>query len=71
MVEQAGFEAARAIRKLPSPLCDTPIIALTANVMDMDRQRCRDAGMNAFVQKPVVLPDLQRAIASVTVAEPV
>jgi signal transduction histidine kinase/CheY-like chemotaxis protein len=64
-----GFEAARAIRKLPSPLCDTPIIALTANVMDMDRQRCRDAGMNAFVQKPVALPDLQRVIASVEVSE--
>ncbi len=61
-----GFEAARAIRQLPVPLCDTPVVALTANVMDMDRQRCLDAGMNAFVQKPVDLHDLRQVLDSLS-----
>lgn len=64
-----GFDATRAIRQLPAPLCDTPVVALTANVMDMDRQRCLDSGMNAFVQKPVDLAELQKTLDSVLALE--
>jgi CheY-like chemotaxis protein len=51
-----GFEATREIRKLEaagSTRQRIPIIALTANAMKEDRQRCIDAGMDAYASKPI------------------
>jgi signal transduction histidine kinase/CheY-like chemotaxis protein len=47
-----GFEATHQIRKLPG-YTGTPIVAMTANAMDEDRQRCLAAGMNDFLGKPI------------------
>ncbi len=47
-----GLEATRRIRK-SSHHPDVPIIALTANVFPEDEARCRDAGMNDFIGRPV------------------
>jgi two-component system, sensor histidine kinase and response regulator len=46
-----GLTATREIRLLPQSR--TPILAMTANVMQEDRQRCFDAGMDDFVAKPI------------------
>jgi signal transduction histidine kinase/ActR/RegA family two-component response regulator len=51
MPELNGVDATRGIRALPG-CAATPIIALTANAFDEDRQLCLDAGMNDHIAKP-------------------
>lgn len=49
-----GYEASRKIRKLPRPdAAEIPIIAMTADVFADDVQKCRDAGMNGHIAKPI------------------
>lgn len=49
-----GYEAARCIRRLYDPEhAEIPIIAMTANAFDEDVQMAREAGMNAYIVKPV------------------
>jgi two-component system sensor histidine kinase/response regulator len=47
-----GVTATREIRRL-APQSAVPIVAMTTNVMQEDRQRCFEAGMNDFVSKPI------------------
>ncbi|MCB0738165.1 MAG: response regulator [Bacteroidetes bacterium] len=48
-----GFEATEYIRKeLPAPQCQTPIIALTADVMASEKSRAFDLGINDYITKP-------------------
>jgi signal transduction histidine kinase/ActR/RegA family two-component response regulator len=47
-----GVDATRAIRALPG-YAETPILAMTANAFNEDRQVCIDAGMNDHIGKPV------------------
>jgi two-component system sensor histidine kinase/response regulator len=56
-----GFEAARRIRALPG-YADTPIIAVTANAMREDRERCLAAGMNDHIGKPFEPQQLWEAL---------
>ena len=56
MPEIDGIEATKCIRSLANHQ-HVPIIALTANAFESDRQACLDAGMNDFVTKPVY-PDV-------------
>lgn len=48
-----GLEATRAIRALPSAVGRIPIIALTANALASEVERCRQAGMNDHISKPI------------------
>jgi signal transduction histidine kinase len=52
MPKMNGIEATQAIRQLPGRQ-QTPILAMTANAFDEDRQLCLDAGMNDHIGKPV------------------
>ena len=52
-----GFAATRAIRLLPD-MGDVPIIAMTANAMAGDRDRCVEAGMNDHIAKPIDPPTM-------------
>lgn len=56
-----GIEAIKAIRSHP-PLQDTPIIALTALVMEGDREKCLYVGANEYLSKPVRLKQLWMVI---------
>ena len=58
-----GYEATRAIRKLPRPDAQTtPIVALTANAYADDVKKALDSGMNAHVGKPFKIADLAKAL---------
>jgi len=61
MPEMDGINAALAIRALPQ-LAGLPIVAMTANVMQSDRERCLAAGMNDFLGKPIDPDELWRAL---------
>jgi len=62
MPEMDGLEATRRIRERGDAV---PIVAMTANATEEDRQRCLDAGMNDFVSKPMVADDLRAALQSI------
>lgn len=66
MPRMDGFSTTREIRagKAGQLHLDTPIIALTANAMAGDQQKCLDAGMNDFISKPIDEQHLKRIIHS-------
>ena len=65
-----GYQATRLIRALPDPaLANIPIAAMTANAFDEDKQRAREAGMNAHVAKPLNIQQLMETITALLAAK--
>ncbi|MBL4906134.1 MAG: response regulator [Sneathiella sp.] len=64
MPEMDGFEATRIVRSTDSRVKnpEIPIVALTANALKEDKQRCLDAGMNDYVSKPINPEHIKEAL---------
>ena len=64
MPELDGYETTRRIREAEAVLGrpHTRIIAMTANAMPGDRERCADSGMDDYVSKPLIPADLLAAL---------
>jgi two-component system sensor histidine kinase/response regulator len=63
MPEMDGFTAAAAIRARSDRHASIPIIAMTANAMKGDREKCLDAGMNDYIAKPIDPKELAATVA--------
>ena len=64
MPEMDGYETTRVIRDVRSPVRNhnIPIVAMTANAMKGDREKCLDVGMDDYVAKPIKIQELADAI---------
>ena len=62
MPEMDGFEATRRIRERERGSRRLPVVAMTANAMMGDRERCIEAGMDDHIPKPVRVEALHRAL---------
>ena len=60
-----GYQATEAIRKLPDERAQVPIIAMTANAFEEDRQAAFAAGMDDYLAKPIEIDKLLRKIVKV------
>ena len=62
MPEMDGFTATREIRAQIPPDRQPIIVALTANAIQGDRERCLESGMNEYITKPVKIDEIQAII---------
>ncbi|MGO8854890.1 MAG: two-component regulator propeller domain-containing protein [Steroidobacteraceae bacterium] len=63
MPDMDGWTATELIRRAEAGIRHIPIIALTADAAESHRQRCREAGMDDFLTKPLALEELRSALA--------
>ena len=66
MPNMDGLAATRAIRAAETKDRHTPIIAMTANAMNTDREHCLEAGMDAFLSKPFEVERLRTLVNQMT-----
>ena len=65
MPNMNGYEATEVIRNLKNTRAKIPIIAMTANAFDEDRQKALDVGMNAHVAKPIDIDALFQTLGRI------
>jgi signal transduction histidine kinase/CheY-like chemotaxis protein len=64
MPDMDGMQVTQALRQtMPAPICDMPVLALTASANPVDHDRCLAAGMNDVLQKPL---DEQQLISKIS-----
>ena len=66
MPEMDGLEATKAIRML-GKVKQPSIVAMTANVLQEDKERCIESGMNGFISKPFKLEELTDVLKSIAI----
>ena len=59
-----GIEALKVLRAEPST-AHIPVVAITASVMQQDKQQVVDSGFNGFIEKPINLKEFLASVASV------
>jgi len=57
-----GYAATKAIRELPEPYNNVIIIAITADAMPEDREKCLEAGMTDYIAKPFRLAEIEKVL---------
>lgn len=62
MPEMDGYTATENIRQLPYPRNHIPILALTADALEEDKERCRKSGMDGYISKPFTLTELEQVL---------
>jgi CheY-like chemotaxis protein len=64
----SGLDLLRCIRAVP-PTRDVAVIAMSGMAMESDRQRCIDAGSNAFLAKPYKMADLKEIMSELLISQ--
>ncbi|HUI63364.1 MAG TPA: ATP-binding protein [Bacteroidota bacterium] len=59
-----GFEATAELRKAENGGRRTPIVAMTANAMQGEREKCMASGMDDYISKPIMIADVEAALRS-------
>ncbi len=65
-----GIRATERIRQRDGAGRDVPILALSAGVLEQERARCTEAGMNGFLAKPLRPEELRKALHAIKVPPP-
>lgn len=66
MPEFDGLQVAREIRNKEGKNQHVPIIALTANALQGDEEKCLEAGMDGYIAKPIKMKDLENVLSQFT-----
>ena len=63
-----GIEATKQIRSSSRADRNVPIFAMTANTFSGDRDRCKEAGMDGYIAKPVAIKELQTVVSEIALS---